>query len=221
MAQIVCKDLTLGYEGKKVANGISFTVNKGDCLCIIGDNGSGKTTLMKALLGLHAPIGGEIETDRESAKRGIGYLPQQTDMQKDFPASVKEIVLSGIRRRFPFYCKSERERAADAMEKLGISDISGKCYRSLSGGQKQRVLLARALCATDGILLLDEPVSALDRNMTEQTYSIIESLVSEGITVIMVSHDITGALRCASHVLHLGDSVFFGTVSQYVKECGR
>ena len=219
MAQLICKDLSLGYEGKEVLGGISFTVNAGDYLCIVGENGSGKSTLMKTILGLHAPLGGEIRTEEGLHQNQIGYLPQQTLVQRDFPASVFEIVLSGCQGRRglrPFYTKADRALALENIEKMGISHLTRRCYRELSGGQQQRVLLARALCATRKVLLLDEPVSGLDPKVTAEMYALISQLNREGITIIMISHDLDAALRDASHILHVGRKVFFGTREAYL-----
>ena len=220
MAQIVCSDLALGYDGKTILSGLNFSVDKGDYLCIVGENGSGKSTLMKTLLSLQPPISGEIKFSDGLESDKIGYLPQQTVVQKDFPASVWEIVLSGCQGRCglrPFYNKEEKEIAENALALMGISDLKKHCYRELSGGQQQRVLLARALCATQQILLLDEPVSGLDPKVTAEMYKLIEKLnKQDGITVIMISHDIAAALEYADHILHIGDSVFFGTKSEYL-----
>ena len=212
-----CANLTVGYEGSGVAKGISFEVNEGDYLCVVGENGAGKSTLIKTLLGLQKPLAGKLE--RGLTANELGYLPQQTMIQKDFPASVREIVLSGCQSRCgkrPFYIKSERLLAAQSMAKMGITDLAKKCYRELSGGQQQRVLLARALCATQKMLFLDEPVSALDPAAQEEMYALIESLHKEGITIIMISHDVEAALRYATHVLHIGESIFFGTKAEFI-----
>ena len=207
MALITVKDLSLGYEKTVVASGINFTVNKGDYFCIVGENGSGKTTLMKTLLGLKAPISGQIIRGDGLERNEIGYLPQQTEVQKDFPASVKEIVLSGCQGRCgrrPFYSKAEKALAAQQMERMGITPLASRCYSELSGGQQQRVLLARALCATRKVLLLDEPVSGLDPEATEHMYELIKQLNDEGVTIIMISHDITSVKKYASRILILG-----------------
>lgn len=221
MAQLTCQNLTVGYDGRTVLQGLNFEVNPGDYLCIVGENGSGKSTLMKTILGLQAPIGGRILTGDGLRKNEIGYLPQQTQAQKDFPASVREIVLSGCQGRCgsrPFYSKEEKRLAEENIEKMGIGSLTKRCYRELSGGQQQRVLLARALCATRKMLLLDEPVSGLDPRVTAEMYGLIERLNrEEGITVMMISHDISAALRYASHILHIGDSVFFGTKADYLQ----
>ena len=221
MAQLTCQNLCVGYDGKSVLQDLNFEVHAGDYLCIVGENGSGKSTLMKTILGLQVPISGRILTGDGLRKNEIGYLPQQTLVQKDFPASVKEIVLSGCQGRCgsrPFYSKEEKQLAAESIRKMQIESLSGRCYRELSGGQQQRVLLARALCATRKILLLDEPVSGLDPKVTAQMYTLIESLNrQDDITVIMISHDIAAAVKYASHILHIGDTVFWGTKEAYLR----
>ena len=220
MSLIKACNLTLGYEGKRVVDNLNFTVNSGDYLCIVGENGSGKTTLMKTILHLNPPISGKIEMGEGLKPSEIGYLPQQTEVQRDFPASVWEIVLSGNLGHsglMPFYTKEQREKARKNLEKMGIADLSKRCYRELSGGQQQRVLLARALCATTKMLLLDEPVSGLDPNVTAEMYATIEALNNEGITVIMISHDMDAALKYATHILQIGKDVFFGAKTEYIK----
>ncbi|MCR4893572.1 MAG: ABC transporter ATP-binding protein [Eubacteriales bacterium] len=225
MALITVRDLSLGYESHTIAAKLNFTVDAGDYLCIVGENGSGKSTLMRTLLRLQEPLGGKILIGDGLRRNEIGYLPQQTMVQKDFPASVMEIVLSGCQGRCglrPFYSKEEKSLAEENMRRMGVSDLAGRCYRELSGGQQQRVLLARALCATKKVLLLDEPVSGLDPKMTAEMYSLIESLNREGVTVIMISHDISAAVRYASHILHIGARQFFGTKVEYLaSETGK
>ena len=221
MAQITCKNLTLGYENRAIQENLNFSINAGDYLCIVGENGSGKSTLMKTLLHLQPPISGTIELGDGLHKNEIGYLPQQTLVQRDVPASVKEIVLSGCQGRCgwrPFYNKEDKEIARKAMEKMMIQDLQDRCYRELSGGQQQRVLLARALCAAKKILLLDEPVSGLDPKVTAEMYQLIEDLnKKDEITIIMISHDIEAAVRYATHILHIGERCFFGTKKQYLE----
>ena len=213
--------VTLGYENIITTSDLNLTIPQGDYLCIIGENGSGKSTFVKNLLGLLKPLSGEIALTGDWKRSDIGYLPQQTQVQKDFPASVREIVLSGCQGRCgsrPFYNKEEKQLAADAMEKMQIAQLAKRGYRELSGGQQQRVLLARALCATRKMLLLDEPVSGLDPKVTAEMYALIEKLNREdGITVIMISHDIAAAVKYASHILHIGDAVFFGTKAEYLQ----
>jgi len=220
VALLTVKDLSVGFSSHVIVKGLNFSVNAGDYLCVVGENGSGKTTLMKTLLKLQEPISGQIIKGDSLKDNEIGYLPQQTVVQRDFPASVSEIVLSGCQgaSRFrPFYNREEKKLARDNMERMGILSLSGRCYRELSGGQQQRVLLARALCATKKILLLDEPVSGLDPLVTSRMYSLISDLNKEGISIIMISHDITAAVKYASHILHIGDRVFFGTKDEYLE----
>ncbi|ETP73648.1 ATPase component of Mn/Zn ABC-type transporter [Lachnospiraceae bacterium JC7] len=220
MALITVQNLALGYDSRAIVENLNFSVNMGDYLCIVGENGSGKSTLMKTLLHLQEPVSGQILTGDGLRKNEIGYLPQQTVVQKDFPASVWEIVLSGCQGRCglrPFYTRGEKRLAEENMERMSITDLRDRCYRDLSGGQQQRVLLARALCATRKILLLDEPVSGLDPKVTAEMYELIAGLNAEGITVIMISHDISAAVRYASHILHIGDEVFYGTKGDYLK----
>jgi len=220
MALLTCRDLSLGYDGHVVVGGLNFEVNAGEYLCVVGENGSGKSTLMKTLLGLLSPLSGEILTGDGLKRNEIGYLPQQTEVQKDFPASVWEIVLSGCGNRMglrPFYGKDEKKRALENAERMGITPYLKRCYRELSGGQQQRVLLARALCATTKMLLLDEPVAGLDPVVTAEMYDLIEELnKKDGITVMMISHDISAAVRYADHILHVADHVFFGTTDEYL-----
>ena len=225
MALLTIKDLSLGYDSHVIVDNLNFTVNSGDYLCIVGENGSGKTTLMKTLLNLREPIGGTITFGDGLRKNEIGYLPQQTVVQKDFPASVREIVLSGCLPRMgirAFYNKEEKALADENMQRMGIIDLKNRSYRDLSGGQQQRVLLARALCATRKILLLDEPVAGLDMKVTSEMYRLISELNQEGVTIIMISHDVSAALQYATHILHIGEDVFFGTKKEYLKsEQGR
>ncbi len=220
LSYIICKDLAVGYEGKAVSEHIHFKVNPGEYLCIVGENGAGKSTLMKTLLHLIKPVSGEIIYGDGLDAHEIGYLPQQTVVQRDFPASVMEIVLSGNVARtglWPFFGREEKDRARKNMERMNIWNLRKKCYRNLSGGQQQRVLLARALCATTKLLLLDEPVSGLDPKVTVEFYRLIENLKKEGITIIMVSHDMQAAADYASHILHVGQKdKFFGTKEEYL-----
>ena len=221
MSLISCKNLSFAYDGVTVLHGLNFEIEQGNYLCIMGENGAGKSTLMKGLLGLKKPSGGKVTFGEDLRTREIGYLPQQTPVQKDFPASVWEVVLSGCLSGMglrPFYSKAEKDRAVRNMQALEIMDLKDRCYRDLSGGQQQRVLLARALCATRKVILLDEPVAGLDPLVTINMYKLIERINREmGITVIMVSHDIQAATRYASHILHLGEDrqLFFGTREDY------
>lgn len=222
MALIKCENVSIGYEGQTVVKDLDFAIEKGDYLCIVGENGSGKSTLVKSLLGLKSVEKGRIVFGDGLMQNEIGYLPQQNDTQKDFPASVFEVVLSGrlnSRGLSPFYTAKDRKEAADKMELLGIKGLERQCFRDLSGGQKQRVLLARALCATKSLLLLDEPVTGLDPIVTGEFYQLIRRINREsGIAVVMVSHDIESAVEDATHILHLQETaLFFGTTQDYVK----
>jgi ABC-type Mn/Zn transport systems, ATPase component len=220
-AIIRCKNVTLGYENMTVLEDVSFALCEGDYLCVVGENGAGKSTLIKCLAGLKKPMAGEIVFSDEIARRDVGYLPQQTAIQRDFPASVREVVLSGClnhSRLIPFYTKADRERAARHMEELGITELAEKSYRELSGGQQQRVLLARALCASNKMLILDEPVTGLDPVVTSEIYGIIKKVNKKyNMTIIMVSHDVRTAVRSANRILHLKHTVqFFGATEDYL-----
>lgn len=219
--QIECRGLSLSYDGRTVLSDVDFSISAGDYLCIVGENGSGKSTLIKALISLKKPSGGEILFGDGISGKNIGYLPQQTAFQRDFPAKVREIVTSGCLGRggiHMFYSSSDKKRAAEAMDKMGISDIAESSFSALSGGQRQRVILARALCAAEKILLLDEPTTGLDPSSARELYSLVSSLnKNDGMTVIMVSHDIGHSLKYANKILHLDKSVkFFGTKEDYL-----
>ena len=221
MALLTCENVAAGYEGAPVIEGLDFTVERGDYLYIVGENGSGKSTLMKTILGLIRPRMGHVVTGEGLKRTEIGYLPQQTVVQKDFPASVREIVLSGCLNRMglqPFYTRREKELAARNMARLGVTPLASHCYRELSGGQQQRVLLARALCATRKLIMLDEPVTGLDPRVTTEMYELVAALNrDEGLTVVMISHDIAAAVRYATHILHLGGGkYFFGSRAEYL-----
>lgn len=222
MALITCRGLAFAYGAETVLSGVDFAVEAGDYLCIVGENGSGKSTLVKGLLGLKEPSAGSITLGDGLQRREIGYLPQQTELQRDFPASVFEVVLSGrlnsLGRRC-FYSRADRAEAARNLERMGMSEFANRCYQDLSGGQQQRVLLARALCATKKLLLLDEPVAGLDPVATAEMYNLLKLInLCDGVTVVMVSHDVNAALRYATRILHLGhEQLFFGTVAEYEK----
>ncbi len=219
MKLLTCRNLCLGYEHVSVLSDLNFSLDAGSYLCIVGENGSGKTTLMRTILGLQSPLSGEIIWENGTRRMEIGYLPQQTSIQRDFPATVWEIVLSGCQGRAglrPFYNREEKELARASMDRTGVTVLKDRCYRTLSGGQQQRVLLARALCAARSVFLLDEPVSGLDPNATREMYQLIEKLNQDGMTILMISHDIGAALRYATHILHAGSKVFFGTVDDYI-----
>lgn len=216
------KEITVGYEGHKITGPITFAVEAGDYLFIVGENGSGKSTLMKTILGLLPPIAGEITFADGLRQNEIGYLPQQTELQKDFPASVQEIVLSGClgrRGRRPFYSRREKEIVRANLAKLGAGELGKRAYRELSGGQQQRVLLARALCAGHRLLLLDEPLAGLDPMAAADMYRILQELNErDEMTIITVSHDIAAAVRYATCVLHIkDDTFFFGSKEEYLQ----
>lgn len=227
MSLLTVSNVSFAYEGQTALSEVNFEVNIGDYLCIIGENGAGKSTLMKGILGLKKPLTGNILTGEGIKSNEIGYLPQQTAIQKDFPASVFEVVLSGNLNALglrPFYGVKEKKNTMEKMELLGITDLRKKCYKELSGGQQQRVLLARALCATKKLLFLDEPVTGLDPIMKASFYKLIQKLnTTEQITIVVVSHDMNGAIEYASHILHLGKKqLFFGTKDAYlVSDIGR
>ena len=218
MALINCKDLTLGYEGRPILGPLSFEVNAGDYLCVVGENGSGKTTLMRTLLGLQRPLGGGISLGDGLKKNEIGYLPQQSAIQRDFPATVREVALSGCQARLgrrALYSREDKALAEANLQRMGMAEHRQRSYRALSGGQQQRVLLARALCAAEKVLLLDEPVSGLDPVATAEMYGLIEKLNREGVTIIMITHDIAASIHSASHILHVAKSAWFGTKEDY------
>ena len=218
---IQCQHVDFGYDNQDAVTAVNMEVDPGDYLCIVGENGSGKSTLMKGLLGLIRPTGGTLVTADELKRTGIGYLPQQTAAQKDFPATVSEVVLSGCLNRrgmLPFYSKKEKEIADRNMEKLGITPIRKQCYRELSGGQQQRVLIARALCATSSLLILDEPITGLDPTAIQEFYTMIRRLNREDkVAILMVSHDLRNAVEEANKILHLQKRVlFYGPAHDYM-----
>ncbi len=218
---IRCEHVDFGYENQDAVVDVNMEVCPGDYLCIVGENGSGKSTLMKGLLGLLKPMAGTLTVSEELRHTGIGYLPQQTAAQKDFPASVQEVVLSGClnrRGRRPFYSRAEKAVAAENMERLGITPLAKQCYRELSGGQQQRVLIARALCATARLLILDEPITGLDPMAIQDFYAMLRRLNREdGVAILMVSHDLRNAVEEANKILHLQKQVlFYGPAHDYM-----
>lgn len=218
---IVCRDVSLGYEGQTVLSHLDLTIRDGDYLCIVGDNGSGKSTLLRGLLGLLAPQAGEILRAPELERGAVGYLPQQTRAQRDFPATVFEVALSGCLNqkgsRF-FYTRAQKSQALMNLGKLGVLEWKDKCYRELSGGQQQRVLLARALCAAGRLLILDEPITGLDPAAAQDLYRTLGYLNrTEHMAIVMVTHDLAPALRSAKTVFHIGQrGTFLGTVADYL-----
>lgn len=220
MALFTCKDVAFAYDGVTAVEGLNFEINAGDYLGIVGENGAGKSTLIAGLLGLKSPGSGQIIMGDGLRKNEIGYLPQKSPIQRDFPASVYEVVLSGRLNRQgfrPFYKKADKKAVEVNLKRLGIEDLKKRCFRELSGGQQQRVLLARALCATNKILLLDEPAAGLDPVATWRLYELVKAVNKKlDISVVMVSHDIESVMRYNSHVLHLGGrQLFYGTVEEY------
>lgn len=221
MSLITCKNVSFSYEGNAVLSDLNFSIEKGAYLCIVGENGAGKSTLIKGILNLKKPSAGTILAGDGLKADQIGYMPQQTVAQRDFPASVYEVVLSGRLNKqgiLPFYKRTDKVEVLKQLKLLSIEDLKNSCYRELSGGQQQRVLLARALCASQKLLVLDEPVTGLDPVMTAELYRLIAKInKEENRTIIMVSHDIQGAVTYASHILHLGKSdLFFGKKEEYL-----
>ena len=220
MSLITIRDLSLGYGNRILTEGMDMQVDSGDYVCVIGENGAGKSTFIRTLLGLQSPLKGKITFGEGLKKTQVGYLPQQTVVQRDFPATVEEIVLSGCQGSKglrPFYNSREKEEAKRNMERMNISEFAKRSYRKLSGGQQQRVLLARALCASSRLLVLDEPVAGLDPKATEDMYALIKGLNDEGVTIIMIPHDISAALTFASHILHMRSRSVFLTKEEYLK----
>lgn len=221
MNLIECKKLTIGYSGKIVCKDINITIERGQYLCVIGENGCGKSTLLKTILGLNKAITGKIIFNKDFKPSMIGYLPQQSDMQKDFPATVKEVVLTGFLGRMgirPYYRKSEKDKATMIMNEMGVGNLANKSYKELSGGQQQRVLLARALCATDEVLVMDEPINGLDTKAIKNFYSLIHKLnVENGLTIIMVSHNLDKVIDNATHIVYLRNKMeFCGTKEEFL-----
>ena len=217
---LACENLEVRYGSHLAVQGVSFALNKGDYLCVVGENGSGKSTLMKAVLGLLPLSQGKVDYCGIE-RNAVGYLPQQTPAQRDFPASVQEVVLSGCLNRrglLPFYSKAEKLRAAQKIEQLELFSFRKKPYSELSGGQQQRVLLARALCATERLILLDEPTSGLDPEATASFYAILRRLNAQGVAIMMITHDISGLQENAKKVLHLATQpLFYGSFADYQK----
>lgn len=213
------ENLSVPYENRYVLKDISFEVEQGDYLCIVGENGGGKSTLVKSILGLLPYKEGKVELS-DMRIQDVGYLSQQTNIQAHFPASVMEIVLSGCLNHgkfSPFYTKEQKEKALYHLKELGIEDLKNCCYKELSGGQQQRVLLARALCATSKMLILDEPTTGLDPSVTKDFYQLLYKINQDmGITIVMVTHDLDHALESANKILHVHHTVhFFGSTAEY------
>ncbi|MDR0663364.1 MAG: metal ABC transporter ATP-binding protein [Spirochaetaceae bacterium] len=217
---INCRNLCYAYDEKVVLEGLNFSVEETDYICVAGENGAGKSTLIKGLLGLLKPVSGSLEIDKDLSGK-IGYLPQQAAARKNFPAGVEEVVLSGFigKKSFlPFYSKADKKTARANMEKLGIAELAARCFSELSGGQQRRALLARALCATKELLILDEPAAGLDPLASQELYSLLETINRDmKVTIIMVSHDIASAVKYANKILHLWrKQLFFGSTKDYI-----
>lgn len=205
-ALLSCHDLSVGYADRLVLSHVEFSIREADYICIAGENGAGKSTLVRTLLGLQAPLAGFIRFEQNLQPDQVGYLSQMTAAQRDFPASVWEIVLSGcagkLKRRM-FYGKEEKYIAHEQLHRLGIDHLKDHSFQELSGGQQRRVLLARALCSASRLLVLDEPVAGLDPAVTREFYDLISSLNQAGLTIVMVTHDLTCVTHYARHVLWL------------------
>jgi len=216
---IECNNLCIGYDNNIIEKDLNLKIEENDYLVIFGENGTGKTTFLKTILGLNKPISGEIIIDKDIKRNEIGYLPQKTTVQKDFPASIWEIVLSGCQSSLgfkPFYTKKEKQKAKDSIDLVGLSDMEKKSFRVLSGGQQQRVLLARAFCATQKMLILDEPVTGLDPIATKEMYELISNFNKKGVTIIMISHDVNEAIKYANKVLYFGSTIYYGTKEEFM-----
>ena len=209
---IESRGLKIGYGAATTISCPDFSVGVGDFLCIVGPNGTGKSTLVKTLAGLIPPLAGEIAASADTKDGGIGYMPQRSPLQDDFPATVREVVLTGcqsLRGFRPFYSRAEKNMAERAIIRFGLKDIAKRPYRSLSGGQRQRVLLARALCVPRRLLLLDEPTAGLDQDAVASLYSLLDSMCKEGLAIAMVTHENAPVRKLASHVLRLGEEAAF------------
>ena len=217
---IQCKKLSIGYGERIVCKDISLTIEDGQFVCIVGENGSGKSTFLKTLLGVNKPVSGKVVFENDFNKNRIGYLPQQSEAQRDFPATVKEVVLSGFLNSMgmrPFYSKQEKDKALKIMSELKIDNIIKKSFKELSGGQQQKVLLARALCATDNLIFLDEPTNALDVRSRKKFYSLISELNKSGMTIVMVSHNLDETIKYATNIIYIKDTLqFAGTKEDFV-----
>lgn len=212
MKLLECKKLNIGYSDRTICKDISFSLEQGQYFCVIGENGCGKSTLLKTILGLTKQLSGKVIFDKNFNKSMIGYLPQQTDLQRDFPATVREVIMSGFLNKMgfrPFYNKEEKQKATEIMQFLGIETLQKKSYRELSGGQQQRVLLARALCATDELLVLDEPTNGLDSRTINKFYDLLSELNKKGITILMVSHNLDKVIKYATDIIYLKDTPQF------------
>ncbi len=201
-----CNNLCLGYGSTLIQENLNIQIDKGDYVFILGENGTGKSTLIKTILGFIKPYSGTIEYSPEWDRKKIGYLPQTSEIQKTFPATVKEIVLSGCQSElgiFPFYKKQHIQKAMNNLKKLGMEEYAGRSFKELSGGQQQRILFARALCATASVIIMDEPAKGFDSVTTQKMYEIVGELNAQGVTVITISHDAQAAQKYAGKIIRL------------------
>lgn len=204
MKSIIVKDVEFSYNGEKILENISFSVDKGEFVAIMGPNGSGKTTLLKLILGLLKPKSGKIEVfnlnpweNREKIQNYIGFMPQKEHISSKFPILVKDVVLLGraARKRFSKLTKEDEKRAKEALKAVGLEDYWLKRFNELSGGQQQRVLLARALAVEPKILLLDEPFNGVDIPSQDKIVELMDELAKRGVTIIMVVHNVNPLLH--------------------------
>lgn len=209
----------IGYKTMFALKNISFDVNSGEYICIIGDNGAGKTTLIKSLLSLNDISSGKIEINCK--RNEISYLPQNSSIPLDFPATVEEIVLTGTQddkiKAF-FYGVNQKKMANSAMEKARITNLAKRRFGELSGGQQQRVLFARAIAKNPKVLILDEPCTGLDSSTCKDFYKLLDDVNSiERVTIIMVLHDLSAVKKYASKIIALNDNklAFCGSISNW------
>lgn len=218
---LTCRKLVPGYGARAVAGEIDIDVSEGDGLCVVGGNGTGKSTFLRTLLGLQPALSGEVSFNPSLRPGDIGYLPQQNPLQRDFPATAREVAMSGcqaMRGTRPFFRERERAIANEAMGRFGVAAFADRPYRELSGGQRQRVLLARALCAGRRLLVLDEPATGLDPGAAAELYAAMAELHRGGLATISVTHDMAGGLEGATHILDLGRAKpFFGPMAEWAR----
>lgn len=217
-AILTCSGIAIGHEGRAVCRNINFTLNSGECLCIVGGSGSGRSTLLRVMMNNEPPMEGTVTYENGVTKNDIGCLPQIRDARMN--SVVRDVVLAGClnRRRLPFFTKQDKQIVSERLHLVGIADIERRRFSELSGGMQQKVLLARALCAATKLLLLDDPVHGLDKNSAGEMYELIETICMAGMPVVMVSDDVDAVLRLATHILHLSDEpLFYGTKEDYLR----
>jgi zinc transport system ATP-binding protein len=224
MASILeLKQLRLGFGDNIVINNASLVLEEGDFACIVGANGAGKSTLVRAILGLIKPLGGDIHYCGDLKQTQIGYLPQETRPDSNFPATVEEIVLSGCLGHMgwkPFYCHKEKQHIRRSLKILGIESLAKKRFVDLSGGQKQKVLLARSLSATTKMIILDEPSNSLDHKSRKDFYKTLKNLNREqGLTILMITHDLDADDLIGNKVIAIKEGkVTLSETNDYLKE---